>query len=137
MKMRRLRPAALLFLMTGLAILFPILGGCRGWTMDYGNPAAQFEARDAATLAPAYMGRKVSVRGRVTAVDTSDPDRCTVRLQHAVVANFGTFKAAAEACTVGTVVHLDGIVRAVDASGVTLAPAFGRDPQAPFDPIRR
>ena len=123
--------------MTGLAILLPILGGCRGWTMDYGNPAAQFEARDAITLAPDYLRKKVSVRGRVSAVDTSDPEHCVVKLDHGVTAHFGTFKAAAEACTVGTVVHLDGIVRAVDASGVTLAPAFGRDPQAPFDPIRR
>ena len=135
MEIRRLSWAVLLFLVTGLAILLPTLGGCRGWAMDYGNPAAQFEARDATTLAPVYLGRKVSVRGEVTAVDTSDPARCTVRLQHGVVANFGKFKAAAEACPMGEVVHLDGIVRAANPSGVTLAPAFGRDPQAPFDPL--
>ncbi|HJM64586.1 MAG: hypothetical protein QF405_16585 [Roseibacillus sp.] len=125
----------LLILVTGLAILLPLLVGCRGWTMDYGNPAAQFEARDAAILAPDYLGRKVSVRGEVTTVETSDPARCTVRLQHGVVADFGTFKAAAEACPVGEIVHLDGIVRAVDVSGIILAPAFGRDPQALFDPL--
>jgi hypothetical protein len=126
---------AVFFLVPGLAILLSILGGCRGWTMDYGNPAAQFEARDAATFGAGYLGRKVSVRGEVSAVDTSDPACCTVRLQHGVVANFGKFKAAAEACPVGEIVHLDGIVRAVDASSITLDPAFGRDPQAPFDPI--
>ncbi|MCH2063045.1 MAG: hypothetical protein MK194_04915 [Roseibacillus sp.] len=126
---------AVFFFVTGLAILLSILGGCRGWTMDYGNPAAQFEALDAATFGAGYLGRKVSVRGEVSAVDTSDPARCTVRLQHGVVANFGKFKAAAEACPVGEIVHLDGIVRAVDASSITLDPAFGRDPQAPFDPI--
>ena len=136
MKMRRLRPAALLFLMTGLAILLPILGGCQGWTMDYGRPAAQFETRDAIALAPDYLRKKVSVRGRVSAVDTSDPEHCVVKLNHGVTAHFGTFKAAAEACKVGEVVHLDGIVKAADPSGITLDPAFGRDPQAPFAPVR-
>ena len=103
--------------------------------MDYGRPAAQFEARDAIALAPDYLRQKVSVRGQVSAVDTSDPERCVVKLDHEVIAHFGTFKAAAEACKVGAVVHLDGIVKAADPSVVTLAPAFGRDPQAPFAPI--
>ncbi len=104
--------------------------------MDYGRPAAQFEARDAITLAPDYLRKKVSVRGRVSAVDTSDPEHCVVKLNHGVTAHFGTFKAAAEACKVGEVVHLDGIVKAADRSRITLDPAFGRDPQAPLAPVR-
>jgi hypothetical protein len=135
MKMLISSRTALLFLVTGLALTPWILGGCQGWTLDYGSPVAQFEVCNAAALAPGYLGRKVSVRGEVTAVDTSDPAQCTVRLGHGLVANFGTFKAAAEACAVGEVVHLDGIVRAVDPSGVTLDPAFGRAPEAPFEPI--
>ena len=127
---------AVFFLVTGLATFLPLLTGCQGWTMDYGRPAAQFEARDAIALAPGYLRKKVSVRGRVRTVDTSDPERCVVNLDHGVIAHFGTFKAAAEACKVGAVVHLDGFVKATNPSGVTLAPAFGRDPQAPFDPLQ-
>ncbi len=104
--------------------------------MDYGRPAAQFEARDAIALAPDYLRQKVSVRGRVSAVDASDPERCVVKLDHGVIAHFGPFKAAAEACKVGEVVHLDGIVKTVNPSGIILDPAFGRDPQAPFAPVR-
>ena len=104
--------------------------------MDYGRPAAQFEARDAIALAPDYLRKKVTVRGRVSAVDTSDPERCVLKLDHGVTAHFGKFKRAAESYKVGEIVPLDGIVKAVDPSGITLHPAFGRDPQAPFTPVR-
>ena len=124
------------FPMATLAILLPLLGGCQGWTMDYGRPAAQFEARDAIALAPDYLRKKITVRGRVSGVDTSDPEHCIVRLDHGVTAHFGKFKAMAESCKAGEIVHLDGIVKAVNPSGITLDPAFGRDPQAPFTPVR-
>lgn len=104
--------------------------------MDYGRPAAQFEARDAIALAPDHLKKKVSVRGRVSGVDTSDPEHCIVKLDHGVAAHFGTSKRAAESYKVGEIGHLDGIVKAVDPSGITLDPAFGRDPQAPFTPVR-
>ena len=122
--------------MATLAILLPLLSGCQGWTMDYGRPAAQFEARDAIVLAPNHLRKKVSIRGRVSGVDTSDPENCIVKLDHGVTAHFGTFKRAAESYKVGEILHLDGIVKAVNPSGITLDPAFGRDPQAPFTPVR-
>lgn len=127
---------AAIFPIAILTLLLPILGGCKGWTMDYGRPAAQFEARDTITLAPDHMRKKVSVRGRVSSVNTSDPENCIVKLDHGVTAHFGKFKAMAESCKVGKIVHLDGIVKTVSPSSVTLDPAFGRDPQAPFDPVR-
>jgi len=103
--------------------------------MDYGRPAAQFEARDAIALAPDYLRKKINVRGRVSGVDTSDPERCVVKLDHGVTAHFGKWKAAAEQYKVGEVIHLSGIVEAVHPSGITLDPAFGRDPKAPFVPL--
>ena len=72
--------------------------------MDYGRPAAQFEARDAIALAPDHLRKKVTVRGRVSAVDTSDPERCVLKLDHGVTAHFGTFKRAAESYKVGEIV---------------------------------
>jgi len=122
------------FCALSLALLVSVAAGCRGWTMDYGQPAAQFEATDAATLAPDYLQEKVSVRGEVRSVDVSNPEDCVVELEGNVTARFGDFKAAAEACTVGTVVYVDGIVKATGPEGVTLDPAFGRDSQAPFEP---
>ena len=117
-----------------IALLAGLVVGCQGWTMDFGKPAAQFEANDAVALAQEYLGEKVSVRGEVLSVDVSDPEDCVVELQGGVTARFGAFKAAAETCTVGTVVYVDGIVKAGSSQGVTLDPAFGRDPEAPFEP---
>ena len=118
-----------------LMSLTSLLVGCQGWIMDYGKPAAQFEAHHATAVAPDFLGRKVSVRGRVSAVDTSNPDHCIVQLGHGVTADFGKSRRAAEACKVGEVVHISGIVKAAGPAGVTLAPAFGRDPDAPFNPL--
>lgn len=120
-----------------LVILFLSLEACQGGVMDYGAPVAQFEARDAVRLTPSYLGKKVSVRGEVLTVDTSDPARCVVRLERGVVARFGDFKVMAEQCTVGEVVYIDGIVAAVGPAEVILDPALGRDPGAPFDPLLR
>ena len=63
-----------------LALLLPLGAGCQGWTMDYGKPAAQFEAKDAVALAQEYLGEKVSVRGGLS-VDVSNPEDCVVELQ--------------------------------------------------------
>ena len=122
-------------LIAGLTFLFPLLSSCKGWIMDYGRPAAQFEARNAIALAPDYLRKKVTVRGRISAVDTSDPERCIVKLDHGVTAHFGEFKAMAERYKLGEVIHISGIVEAVNPSGITLDPAFGRDPKAPFAPL--
>ncbi len=117
-----------------LALLLPLGAGCQGWTMDYGKPAAQFEAVDAAAIAPDHVGEKVAVRGEVRSVDVSDPEDCVVELEGGVTARFGDFKDAAESCPVGTVVYLYGIVKAASPGGVTLDPASRRDPTAPFEP---
>ena len=117
-----------------LALVLPLGAGCQGWTMDYGKPAAQFEADDAVALAQEYLGEKVSVRGEVLSVDVSNPEDCVVELQGGVTARFGAWKDSAESCTVGTVVYVDGIVKAGSSLGVTLDPALGRDPEAPFEP---
>ena len=123
-----------------LTLLLPLAAACDGWTLDYGEPAAQFEARDAAALAGNYLGQKVTVRGEVLAVDTSDPRDCVLQLRHGVTAKLGAFRAMAEAYTVGEVIYVDGIVDAVVAGyaggAVVLDPAMGRDPTAPFEPER-
>ena len=122
-------------LTAGLTFVFLLLSSCKGWIMDYRRPAAQFEARNAIALAPDYLRKQVTIRGRVSGVDTSDPERCLVKLEHGVTAHFGKSKVAAESYEVGEVIHLSGIVEAVNPSGITLDPAFGRDSKAPFAPL--
>lgn len=119
---------------TAVALL---CNACDGWTLDYGTPAAQFEARDARHFAGDYRGRKVTVRGVVSAVDVSEPACCVVTLEHGVVGLFGARRAAAEEYAVGATVYLDGIVASVDATTVTLEPVTGRDPTARYEPLER
>lgn len=130
------RPAALLLLAPLALLALSCLAACTGWTVDYGRPAAQFEAVDAGVLAVEHLGDKVSVRGKVKAVDTSDPEHCVVELEGGVTARFGDFKQMAEACEVGEVVYVDGIVAAADSTGVILDRAVSRDPTATFEPKR-
>lgn len=105
--------------------------------MDYGAPAAQFEARDAVAVAHAYRDQKVSVRGTVRAVDLSDPNRCVVELAGGVTAVFGDLVAQAAPYKVGEIACVDGFVAAATSAGVVLKPARSRDASAPFDPTRR
>lgn len=117
-----------------IALLALLLPGCRGWTMDYGDPVAHAEAKDAAVIAQRHLGEKILVRGTVASVDVSDPEDCVVRLEGLVVARFGDFKAMAEGLQVGEVATISGIVDSVDAGIVILDPAMGRDGLAPFEP---
>ena len=117
-----------------IALLALLLPGCRGWTMDYGDPVAHAGAKDAAVIAQRHLGEKIVVRGTVASVDVSDPEDCVVRLEGLVVARFGDFKAMAEGLQVGEVATISGIVDSVDAGVVTLDPAMGRDGLAPFEP---
>lgn len=132
--LRHLLPAS-----AALALLVPLVGGCQGWAMDYGDPEAQFEAADAVELAPEYLGEKVTVRGTVVGVVVSDlgSTEATVTLEDGVKARFGDMVVMAASCEVGQVVLIDGFVRMANRSTVTLDPAMLRDPAAPFEPIRR
>lgn len=117
-----------------IALLALLLPGCRGWTMDYGDPVAHTEAKDAAVIAQRHLGEKIVVRGTVASVDVSDAEHCVVRLEGLVVARFGDFKAMAEELQVGETATISGIVDSVDAGVVILDPAMGRDGLAPFEP---
>ena len=110
---------------------------CQGWVMDYGEPAAQFEATDAAAAARDYLRQKVSVRGVVVSVDTAALPRCVVELEGGVTAVFRGGQVHDDWCRVGEVAYLDGIVARAAPGEVVLQPAVGRDPMASFDPARR
>ena len=117
-----------------IALLALLLPGCRGWTMDYGDPVAHAEAKDAAVIAQRHLGEKIVVRGTVASVDVSDPQDCVVRLEGPVMARFGDFKAMAEELQAGEIATISGIVDSVDAGVVILDPAMRRDGLAPFEP---
>ena len=110
---------------------------CRGWTMDYGDPAAQFDAREAVAVATDYLGEKVSVRGVVRTVNAASPDQYIVTIEGGVEAVFKGAARRDDLWEIGEVAYVDGIVAVATSTGVVLSPAMMRDPTASFDPQRR
>ncbi len=110
-----------------------LLGGCEGWVMDYGKPAAQFHEADVLRKAGDFVGKKIVIKGVVTKVDLGDPESCRVYLDHGIECVFWS-KAMAESQEIGDVVYVSGILKKCDSDKILLDPAGYRDPTAPFDP---
>ncbi len=111
--------------------------GCgKGLKMDYGNPEAQFLEGDVVAKGKAFLGKKITVKGTVSKVDTNDSKVAWVYLSSGIKCNFGEFKVAAEGCKIGDIVYVDGILERCDVGDVLLAPAMLRDSTAPFSPVK-
>lgn len=102
--------------------------------MDYGKPAAQFHEQDLLAKGNAFVGKKITVKGIVKKVDTTDPKSAWIILSKGTRCNFGKFKAMAESYSVGEEVYVDGFLKRCHEGDVLIEPAMGRDPTAPFDP---
>lgn len=118
-----------IFLVAGL------LSSCgKGWQMDYGKPAAQFEAADVVGKAGNHIGEKITVKGTVAKVETDESGDSWVHLTSGARCNFGDFKRMAESAEVGSTVFVDGFLKKCAEGDVLLEPALLRDPTAPFSP---
>ncbi len=106
----------------------------KSWEMDYGKPAAQFHEKEVSAKGRAFIGKKITVKGIVDKVDTSDPESTWILLSGGTRCNFGKFKAMAESCRVGEEVYVDGFLKRCNEGDVLIEPAMLRDPTAPFDP---
>jgi hypothetical protein len=103
---------------------------------DYGEPAAQFDAKDVAALASKYIGKKISVRGVVDHIDVTDPQHCRVYLKEGISVDMLHLEAMAKDCKPGSVVTLDGILKQHGAKDAVLVPGARRDDNAPFKAAR-
>lgn len=121
----------------GLVSLSLLLVSCspKGWAMDYGKPAAQFEEGDVAVKGKGFVGKKVTVKGIVEKVDLTDPQAAWVHLSGGVRCNLGDFRAMAGGMKAGEEVYMDGILKNCEEGDVVLDPAISRDPKADFDPV--
>lgn len=120
-----------------LIIPLTAIGGlvsCTGWKMDYGKPAAQFQQESLLEKGKPYIGKKITVKGQVARVDTSDPKAAWVYLEGGVRCNFGDFAIMATGNKVGETVFVDGILRRCEPDDILLEPALNRDKRAPFNP---
>ena len=98
---------------------------------DYGEPAAQFDAKDVAALGGKYVGKKISVRGVVDHIDSTDPQHCRVYLRDGISVDMLHLQAMANDCKPGSVVTLDGMLKQLGAKETVLAPG------APAPTLRR
>ena len=110
-----------------------LLVGCgKGYELDYGQPTAQFLAKDLPLKAKTYVGEKITVKGTVTRVDISDPNSSRIYLKEGIECNLGTFKAMATSCKIGDTVFVDGFLKRCDDGDILIEPALLRDPTAKF-----
>ena len=124
-----------LFLLT--LTMIPLLSnGCTGWKMDYGKPAAHILAEDLRSKGKPYVGEMIALRGKVESVDISDPKSCWVILEGNIRCNYGEFLAAAQEEKVGKTITVSGFLNVIEDGKVVLDPALGRDPLAPFHPLK-
>ena len=88
-----------------------LVGGSKGWILDYHEPAEQFLAKDVSIQAkPYYVGRhlKITIKGIVSKVDVSNPDSSMIYLKNGIECNLGKRSRSASSCKVGEVVYIDG-----------------------------
>ena len=116
-----------------LAMMF--LVGCEGWKLDYGKPVAQFLEKDLSTMGKAYLGKKITVKGKVSKV-LIHPVQAKVFLESGIECNLGKFTRMAENCKVGDEIFVDGILKRLEKGEALLDPAVLRDPNADFVPLR-
>ena len=119
-----------------LLILVFLVSGCTGWKMDYGNSSAHILAEDLRTKGKPYIGGKIAIRGKVESVDTTDPQSCWVILEGNIRCHYGDFQSAANEVKAGETITVSGILTVVENGKVVLDPALGRDPKAPFNPLK-
>ena len=50
--------------------------------------------------------------------------------------NFGDFLAMAQSCKIGEVITVDGFLEDLSENQTVIEPALGRDPLAPFRPLK-
>ena len=109
------------------------LVGCgKGWELDYGHPAAQFQQEDLASKGKAFVGKHITVKGTVTKVDISNPKSARIHLMRGIECNLGKFKAMAGSCKIGDTVCVGGFLKRCEEDDILMDPAILRDPNAQF-----
>ena len=124
--------------LTILAILiFAGLGaGCsctKGWQLDYGKPAAQFHAHNVASKGKPFIGKMITVKGKVLRVQDRD-DGNHIYLEHNIHCLFPTWHWGEDTLKPGDEIYVDGFLERCIEADVQLNPAIRRGSKAPFTP---
>lgn len=123
--------------MLKVLILAGLGSGCgftTGWQMDYGKPAAQFHAHHVATKGKPFIGKKITVKGRVLRVQNRE-DGNHLFLEHNIHCVFPTWQWGEDELKPGEEVYVDGFLKRCKEGDVLLDPALERDSKALFKPM--
>ena len=113
-----------------------LLVGCQGWILDYGKPAAQFPEKDVLDHAEAYLGEKITVKGKVFEVNAGE--NAKLILDSGIECRFHRRGVHwADQIKKGDEVYVDGILKTIDKDHVLMSPVGLRDPGAPFNPMKK
>ena len=118
-----------------VVILASLGSGCgRAWQMDYGEPAAQFCAQDIASKGQPFIGKKITVKGKVLRVENRE-DGNHIYLEHDIHGVFPAWQWGEDDLKAGDEIYVDGFLEKCTEGDVLLTPALKRDPTSSFKPF--
>jgi|TARA_B110000196_G_C21043958_1_gene613892 hypothetical protein len=117
--------------------------GCgNGWKLEYGEIAAPFTSSSITGKGNPYLGKKVTVKGKVTRRSLDkESGKLTMVLDDKVhcvwygIRNDDDILLTAEDYQVGEIVYFDGFLTKCEPGKVVLDPVHSRDPTAPFEAL--
>ena len=117
-------------------ILFLFFTGCKGWILDYGKPAAQFGEKDVLAHAKEYVGKKITVKGKVSEVNRGE--NASIILESGIECRFHKRGVQwADNINKGDEVYVDGILKRISLDNILMSPVGLRDPTASFKPTKK
>ena len=115
-------------------ILAGLASSCtKGWQLDYGKPAAQFHAHNVASKGKPFIGKMITVKGKVLRVQDRD-DGNHIYLEHNIHCLFPTWHWGEDTLKLGDEIYVDGFLERCIEGEVQLNPAIKRGSKAPFTP---
>jgi len=126
----RTRPLTIL----AALILAGLASSCtKGWQLDYGKPAAQFHAHNVASKGKPFIGKMITVKGKVLRVQDRD-DGNHIYLEHNIHCVFPTWHWGEDNLNPGDEIYVEGFLEKCTEGDVQLNPAIKRDSTASFTP---
>ena len=126
-----------------LCLAISLLTGCKEYALEYGEIDAQFHASSIAAKGKPYLNKKVTVKGTITKrMLDKDSGKLTMVLDHHVHCVWYGSRTeddvllSSSAYQVGTIVYFDGFLIKCEPEMVLIDPVHGRDPSAPFSPVK-
>ena len=129
----RTRPLTILVVLILAGLGSSCTKNWQNWQLDYGKPAAQFHAHDVARNGKPFIGKMITVKGKLLHVQDRD-DGNHIYLDHNIHCVFPTWHWGEDNLKPGDEIYVDGFLERCIEADVQLNPAIRRGSKAPFTP---